>query len=138
MKEKGKAPMASSAHFYKNHAYIDANVKNVHHATHYDACIDHGLPTVCHDVYSPHAMITSSSSSFAHGRSRPNVSHTRPISVPNTRNASHGPSISYRTFDASYVLYFKSVKVVASHVGPRRKSGKTCVWVSKVYVTNLT
>jgi hypothetical protein len=98
---------------------------------------------MCHvhsDVYSPHAMITSRSASFAHGRSRPrhNVAHARSCNVPNARNTSHGPSISYRTFDDSYVLYCMSGKVVASHVGPRNKGGKTCVWVPKSYVTNLT
>jgi hypothetical protein len=58
--------------------------------------------------------------------------------VHKARNASHGPSISYRTFDASYVIYFKLGKVVASHVGPKRKGGKTCVWVPKSYMTKLT
>jgi hypothetical protein len=56
--------------------------------------------------------------------------------VSKTRNASHGHSISYSTYDASYVLYCKSGKVVVSHVGPRRKNGKACVWVPKSYVTN--
>jgi hypothetical protein len=61
---------------------------------------------VRHDTASTsHAIIASSSRSyFAHGRSRTrrNVHHV--VSM----NASHVPSISYRTYDASYVLYCKS------------------------------
>lgn len=85
---------------------------------------------VHNDVYSPHTIIAYSSSAyFAHGRSSPrrNDSHARFFNVPKTSNASYGPSISYHVFDASYVLYCKSGKIVASHVGHRRKSGKTCV-----------
>jgi hypothetical protein len=33
LRKKGKAHMASS-HYCKNHAYIYAHAKNVHHATH--------------------------------------------------------------------------------------------------------
>jgi rhodanese-related sulfurtransferase len=58
--------------------------------------------------------------------------------VPKARNASHGHSVSYRTFDASYILYCKSGHVVASNVAPKCKKGKTCIWVPKSYVTNLT
>jgi hypothetical protein len=66
---------------------------------------------VRHDAaFTSHAMIASSSRSyFAHGRSRTrrNVHHV--VShVPKTMNALHGPSISYRTYDASYFLYCKS------------------------------
>jgi hypothetical protein len=93
---------------------------------------------VCHDVYSPDAMIASSSSSFVHGRTRHNISHARSINVPKARISSNGSYISYHMFDASYVLSCKSSKVVASHVGPKPKNGKTYIWVPKVYVTNKT
>jgi hypothetical protein len=60
IKEKGKAPMASSSHpshDRKNHAFIYANVKNSHNI-HHDACVDHAMPAMCHDViYSSHAMM---------------------------------------------------------------------------------
>jgi hypothetical protein len=69
--------------------------------------------------------------SIAHGRGRRNVHNSRPINMPKTRNASHGPSISYRIIDAFYVLYCKSGKVVASNVGSKRKNDKTCVWYQK-------
>ena len=91
-----------------------------------------------HDVvYASHVMIASSSAYDAHGRSRHNVSHVRSTHVSKARNASYGPSISYCTFDSSYVLYCKSSKVVASHVRSKSKNGKTCIWVPKSYMTNL-
>jgi hypothetical protein len=54
-----------------------------------------------------------------------------------TPNASNEPSISFKTFDASYVLTNKSGKVVAKYVGDKHKGSKTCVWVPKVLVYNV-
>jgi hypothetical protein len=51
--------------------------------------------------------------------------------------ASNEPSISFKTFDASYVLTNKSSKVVAKYVGGKHKGSKTCVWVPKVLVSNV-
>jgi 3D (Asp-Asp-Asp) domain-containing protein len=51
--------------------------------------------------------------------------------------ASNKPSISFKTFDASYVLTNKSGKVVAKYVGGKHKGSKTCVWVPKVLVSNV-
>jgi hypothetical protein len=94
------------------------------------------MPAMHHDiVYSSYAMNVSSSASHAHGRPRRRahvVSH-----APKDRNTSNGPSMLYRTFDVSYVLYCKSGKVVASNVGPKCKKGKTCICVPKSYVANL-
>jgi hypothetical protein len=45
--------------------------------------------------------------------------------------------ISFKTFDASYVLTNKSGKVVTKYVGGKHKSSKTCVWVPKVLVSNV-
>jgi hypothetical protein len=42
-------------------------------------------------------------------------------------NASNEHNISFKTFDASYVLTNKSGKVVAKYVGGKHKSPKTCV-----------
>jgi hypothetical protein len=126
IKEKGKAPMASSVHSCENHAHVYA--KNVHRATHnvHDACVDHIAYHVHHDaIYALHAMIASSSRAyFSQDRSttRRNVFHARPIHVPNDRITSHGSSISYRAFDASYVLYYKAGRVVASNVEPNHKN----------------
>jgi hypothetical protein len=54
-----------------------------------------------------------------------------------TPNASNDFNISFKTFDASYVLTNKSGKVVAKYVGGKHKGSKTCVWVPKVLVSNV-
>jgi hypothetical protein len=51
--------------------------------------------------------------------------------------ASNEHNVSFKTFDASYVLTNKSDKVVAKYVGGKHKSPKTCVWVPKVLVSNV-
>jgi hypothetical protein len=51
-------------------------------------------------------------------------------------SASNDHDISFKTFDASYVLTNKSGKVVAKYVGGKHKGSKTCVWVPKVLVSN--
>lgn len=120
----------------KTHVAHVKNTKNAHvHATHnvhvahnvHLFMLLHMLWLLVHLVYF-----------FAYGRHRHNVSHARHVHVPNPikRNASNGPSISYCTFDDSYVLHCKTSKVVASHVGPKRKNNKIYVWVSKNYVTS--
>jgi hypothetical protein len=54
-----------------------------------------------------------------------------------TTIASNEPNISFKTFDASYVLTNISGKVVAKYVGGKHKGSKTCVWVPKVLVSNV-
>jgi hypothetical protein len=54
-----------------------------------------------------------------------------------TPNASNESNISFKTFDASYVLTNKSSKVVAKYVGVKHKGSNTCVWVHKVLVSNM-
>jgi hypothetical protein len=54
-----------------------------------------------------------------------------------TPSASNDHNISFKTFDASYVLTNKSGKVVAKYVGGKHKGSKTCVWVPKVLVSNV-
>jgi hypothetical protein len=51
--------------------------------------------------------------------------------------ASNEHNVSFKTFDASYVLTNKSGKVVAKYFGGKHKSSKTCVWVPKVLVSNV-
>jgi hypothetical protein len=51
--------------------------------------------------------------------------------------ASNDHNISFKTFDASYVLTNKSGKVVVKYVGAKHKGSKTCVWVPKVLVSNV-
>jgi hypothetical protein len=54
-----------------------------------------------------------------------------------TPTTSNEPNMSFKTFDASYVLTNKSDKVVTKHVGGKHKGSKTCVWVPKVLVCNV-
>jgi hypothetical protein len=64
--------------------------------------------------------------------------HTTHIKMPKKiPAASNEHNISFKTFDASYVLTNKSGKVVAKYVGGKHKSSKTCVWVPKVLVSNI-
>jgi hypothetical protein len=51
--------------------------------------------------------------------------------------ASNDHNISFKTFDASYVLTNKSGKIVVKYVGGKHKGSKTCVWVPKVLVSNV-
>jgi hypothetical protein len=137
IKEKGKAPMASSLHSFhdkKDHAYLYA--QNASSVAHHDSCYDHVVLQTRHDVvFDSQAMFASSSSSHDHGRNRPRR-HAHHVVSNAPRNASSGPIILYQTYDASFVLMCKNDKVVARNVGPKCKGGKTCIWVPKSYVTN--
>jgi hypothetical protein len=65
--------------------------------------------------------------------------HTTHIKMPKKKivDSSNEHSISFKTFDASYVLTNKSSKIVAKYVGGKHKSPKTCVWIPKVLVSNV-
>jgi hypothetical protein len=65
--------------------------------------------------------------------------HSTHIKIPKNKTpiASNEPNISFKTFDASYVLTNKLGKVVAKYVGGKHKGSKTCVWVPKVLVSNV-
>jgi hypothetical protein len=65
--------------------------------------------------------------------------HTTHIKMPKKKivDASNEHNISFKTFDASFVLTNKSGKVVAKYVGGKHKSPNTCVWVPKVLVSNV-
>jgi 3D (Asp-Asp-Asp) domain-containing protein len=65
--------------------------------------------------------------------------HSTHVKLPKkkTPTASNDHNISFKTFDASYVLTNKSGKVVAKYVGGKHKGSKTCVWVPKVLVSNV-
>jgi hypothetical protein len=74
IKEKGKAPMASSSyssHDQKNHAYLYAHVKNISNVAHHDRCYNNATLPAYHDSHDMFATI----SSRAHGRSRPRHNH---------------------------------------------------------------
>jgi hypothetical protein len=86
-----------------------------------------------------------------HARKPHNVSHhafmykneafssrqTTHVKLPRKKlpTASNDHNVSFKTFDASYVLPNKSGKVVANYVGGKHKSPKTCVWVPKLLVS---
>jgi hypothetical protein len=65
--------------------------------------------------------------------------HSTHIKMPKKKiaSASNEHDISFKTFDASYVLTNKSGKVVAKYVGGKHKSPRTCVLVPKVHVSNV-
>jgi hypothetical protein len=65
--------------------------------------------------------------------------HSTHIKMPKKKShiASNKPNVSFKTFDASYVLTNKSGKVVVKYVGGKHKRSKTCVWVPKVLVSNV-
>jgi hypothetical protein len=65
--------------------------------------------------------------------------HSTHVKMPKnkTPTASNEPNMSFKTFDASYVLTNKLGKVVAKYVGGKHKGSKTCVWVPKVLVSNV-
>jgi hypothetical protein len=65
--------------------------------------------------------------------------HSTHAKMPKKKSptASNDHNISFKTFDASYVLTNKSGKVVAKYVGAKHKGSKTCVWVPKVLVSNV-
>jgi hypothetical protein len=65
--------------------------------------------------------------------------HTTHVKMPKKKivDASNEHSISFKTFDASFVLTNKSDKVVAKYIRGKHKSPKICVWVPKVLVSNV-
>jgi myosin heavy subunit len=65
--------------------------------------------------------------------------HSTHVKMPKTKTptASNEPNISFKTFDASYVLTNKSGKLVAKYIRGKHKGSKTCVWVPKVLVSNV-
>jgi hypothetical protein len=92
-KEKGKAPMASSSQ--KNHAYLYKKLTKV---THHDKY--HYVFRICpDDIFSSQAMFATSSS-YAHGRSRPRHNHAVSHAP---RKVSTGQTTVYQTCDASFV-----------------------------------
>jgi hypothetical protein len=80
---------------------------------------------------SHHAFIYKSEASSSRQSTRAKLPKKK------TPIASNDHNISFKTFDASYVLTNKSRKVVTKYVGGKHKGSKTCVWVPKVLVSNV-
>jgi hypothetical protein len=116
---KGKAPMAQD-----NEGYILYPV---------------GYPE--HKIRRIHAKKTHSGPhhAFMYKNERSSFRHSAHVKMPKKKSpvASNEPNISFKNFDASYVLTNKSGKVVAKYVGGKQKGSKTCVWVPKVLVSNI-
>jgi hypothetical protein len=116
---KGKAPMVQD-----NEGYI---LYPANYSKHKNRKIHVGKP---HNV-SYHAFMYKNEASSSR--------HTTHVKMPRKKipAASNEHNVSFKTFDASYVLTNKSGKVVDKYVEGKHKSPKTCVWVPKVLVSNV-
>jgi hypothetical protein len=87
-------------------------------------------------VRKPHSV---SHHAFMYKNEASSFRHSTHVKMPEnkTPNASNEHNISFKTFDASYVLTNKSGKVVAKYIGGKHKCPKTCVWVPKVLFSNM-
>jgi hypothetical protein len=116
---KGKAPMPQDNEGYILYSagYPESKIRRIHSRK------SHSGPN--------HAFMykgeTSSSKQSTHAK----------LPKKKTPKASNDSNISFKTFDASYVLTNKFGKVVAKYVGGKHKGSKTCVWVPKVLVSNI-
>jgi hypothetical protein len=116
---KGKTPMVQDIEGYilypenyPKHKIRKIHTKKSHHVAH-------------------HAYIYENEASSSR--------HTTQVNMPKKKivDASNEPSISFKNFDASFIITNKSDKVVAKYVGGKHKSLKNCVWVPKVLVSNV-
>jgi hypothetical protein len=116
---KGKAPMAQDREGYILYPanYPEHKIKKIH-------------------ARKPH---TISHHAFMYENEASSSRHTAHIKMPKKKipNASNEHNISFKTFDASYVLTNKAGKVVAKYVRGKHKSPNTCVCVPKVLVSNV-
>jgi hypothetical protein len=116
---KGKAPMVQESEGYILYPanYPDLKIRRIH-------------------ARKPH---TISHHAFMYKNEASSSRQSTHVKLPKkkTPTASNEHNISFKTFDASYVLTNKSGKVVDKYVGDKHKSSKTCVWVPKVLVSNV-
>jgi hypothetical protein len=94
-----------------------------------------------HKIRRIHAKKTHSASHYAfmYKNEASSSRHSTHVKMPKKKTpaASNEPNMSFKTFDASYVLTNKSGKIVAKYVRGKHKGSKTCVWVPKVLVSNI-
>jgi hypothetical protein len=116
---KGKAPMAQDNEGYILYpaGYPEHKIRRIHSRKSHSG--------------SHHAFMYKSEASSSR-----QSTHVK-LPKKKTPIASNEPIISFKTFDASYVLTNKSGKVVAKYVGAKHKGSKACVWVPKVLVSNV-
>jgi hypothetical protein len=115
---KGKAPMPQDNEGYILYTvgYPESKIRRIHSRK------SHSGPN--------HAFMYKGEISSSRQSTRAKLPKKTPI-------ASNDSKISFKTFDASYVLTNKSGKVVGKYVGGKHKRSKTCVWVPKVLVSNV-
>ena len=115
---KGKAPMPQDNEGYILYpaGYPESKIRRIHSRK------SHSGPN--------HAFMYKGETSSSRQPTRAKLPRKK------TPSASNEHDISFKTFDASYVLTNKSGKVVAKYVGGKHKGSKTCVWVPKVLVSN--
>jgi hypothetical protein len=115
---KGKAPMVQDSEGYILYPanYPEHKIRRIH------ARKPH---TVSH-----HAFMYKNEASSSRQSTHVKLPKRKTPAALNEHN------ISFKTFDASYVLTNKSGKIVAKYVGGKHKS-PTCVWVPKVLVSNV-
>jgi hypothetical protein len=116
---KGKAPMVQDSEGYILYPvnYLEHKIRKIH-------------ARKPHNV-SHHAFVYKNEASSSR--------YTTHVKLPRKKipAASNEHNVSFKTFDASYVLTNKSGKVVAKYVGGKHTSSKTCVSVPKVLVSNV-
>jgi hypothetical protein len=107
---KGKAPMAQNNEGYILYPanYSEHKIRRIH-------------------ARKPHNI---SHHAFMYKNEASSSMHSTHVKMPKKKTpaASNDHNISFKTFDASYVLTNKSGKVVVKYVGGKHKSSKTCVW----------
>jgi 3D (Asp-Asp-Asp) domain-containing protein len=110
---KGKAPMAQDNEGYILYpaGYPEHKIRRIH------ARKSHSI--------SHHAFMYKSEASSSR-----KSTHVK-LPKKKTPTASNEPNVSFKIFDASYVLTNKSGKIVAKYVGGKHKGSKTCVWVPR-------
>jgi hypothetical protein len=111
---KGKAPMPQDNEGYILYpaGYPESKIRKIH------SMKSHSGPN--------HAFMYKGETSSSRQSTRAKLPKRK------TPITSNGSNISFKTFDASYVLTNKSGKVVVKYVGGKHKGSKTCVWVPKV------
>jgi hypothetical protein len=116
---KGKAPMPQDNEGYILYpaGYPEHKIRRIHSRK------SHSGPN--------HAFIYKGETSSSRQSTRAKLPKKK------TPIASNDSNISFKIFDASYVLTNKSGKIVAKYVGGKHKGSKTCVWVPKVLVSNV-
>jgi hypothetical protein len=116
---QGKAPMVQDSERYILYPanYAEHKIRKIH-------------ARKPHKV-SHHAFIYKNEASSSRNTTHVKMPRKK---IPATSNEHN---VSYKTFDASYVLTNKSGKVVAKYVGGKHKRSKTCVWVPNMLVSNI-